>query len=50
MFGVGGLAKVATMVQTEIVEISVSIFPVICVVVGVALHLSGHWALRGLEE
>jgi hypothetical protein len=50
MFGVGGLAQLASMVQAEIVTLSLSIFLVICVALGVGLHLWGRWALRGLEE
>ena len=42
MFGVGGLAQVATMVQTANVQLAVSIFLVICVCLGTSLHLLGH--------
>ena len=50
MFGVGGLAQVGAMVQAEALEVSVSLFLVICIFLGIALHLWGHWALKGLEE
>lgn len=50
MFGVGGLAQLANMIQAATLEVYVSVFLVICVVLGIVLHLWGRWALRGLEE